>query len=269
MFPCSVLFTADGKFGKIEQYRVWLNNRKGGVMKEKEIYPLQSNSFHIQMLDFPEAAFYYEWQGENVICVFPGNGEDLIWSIEKKKLFIAKHIDNCQWLEEMGTHLLGIHVEAAVPVIYEETDLEKLFANLMQYNSFELRYNYVMKELPTVFTRRKMHPILYQAVIEIQKSQGQLVVEDLKAKINYNYSIRQLERIFKEMYGYGPKYFCRKERLLYMVEFLLKNSGRDIVSGIEHAGYSDRAHYQREFKKFMGMTPGEFLDKSVTVRRFG
>jgi AraC-like DNA-binding protein len=73
--------------------------------------------------------------------------------------------------------------------------------------------------------------------------------------------MRQLERLFKETYSYGPKQFCRKERILYMLEYMLEHSGSRIQWAVEQAGYSDRSHFQREFQHFFGMTPVQFLQK--------
>lgn len=221
-------------------------------------YRLFSEDMKIEELDCLEGGFYYEWKAECDFCLLPSNDIDYIWDTETHTLHVARYINQCQWIQGNGHSFLGIHVGTDISMIYEKERLENWFSQITVCEDVSYRIAKVKRELGEVIQRQKIHPVLNIAIEEICKSKGRIAIEDLKADIPYDYSIRQLERIFKEVYTYGPKQFCRKERFLFMVEFLMQNPEENIMKGLEEAGYSDRAHFQREFKKFCSMTPGEF-----------
>jgi methylphosphotriester-DNA--protein-cysteine methyltransferase len=161
---------------------------------------------------------------------------------------------------EINGAFFGIHFAPMSKVEWKEDKLNDLFYRLQQSENFERRLFQVRKEADRVFVEQKIHPVLQKAVEEIAQAKGLIDVEEVRSRLSYDYSLRQIERLFKEVYSYGPKQFCRKERILYMVEYLLQHSGMQVQAGVEQAGYSDRSHFQREFQHFFGMTPVQFLE---------
>lgn len=235
-------------------------------MKEKVCYKVFSDNIYIENLDGFSKAFYYEWKAESSFCLFPGNGCDYLWDMEQSALYVREHPDECLWLDGNGTYYLGMHFPADMVVRYNPDRLREWFLKLSSFENGNERRKCIRQDTRTYFIKEKMHPLLLEAVEEISKENGQIAVEGLLGKCSYDYSMRQVERIFKDAYGYGPKFFCRKERLLYMVERLLNDSKENIAFEAVEAGYSDRAHFQREFKKFMGMTPGQFVEKRLLFK---
>lgn len=75
-------------------------------------------------------------------------------------------------------------------------------------------------------------------------------------------SERQLERLFVERVGYGPKRYARVVRLWRAVHTLdaaqggASSSFADIAAA---SGYSDQAHLIREFRALCGVTPGAYV----------
>ncbi|HEY6557421.1 MAG TPA: AraC family transcriptional regulator [Polyangiaceae bacterium] len=72
-------------------------------------------------------------------------------------------------------------------------------------------------------------------------------------------SERQLERLFTERVGYGPKLYARVARLGRAVNMM--DSSQTAASFAEVAaasGYSDQAHLVREFRALSGVTPGAY-----------
>jgi AraC-like DNA-binding protein len=73
-------------------------------------------------------------------------------------------------------------------------------------------------------------------------------------------SARQVERLALRVYGASPKLLSRKYRALQAAVRL----GLDPDAGWEAAAagvFYDQSHFIRDFKTFVGMTPGQFTDK--------
>ncbi len=73
---------------------------------------------------------------------------------------------------------------------------------------------------------------------------------------------RQLERLFIERVGYGPKLYGRVARLWQAVR-LMEGAQRGAVGSFADvasaAGYSDQAHLVRDFRALTGVTPGAYV----------
>jgi len=85
-------------------------------------------------------------------------------------------------------------------------------------------------------------------------------------------SRRTLERMCARYFGFAPKMLLRRERFLRsLAQFTI--AGKENWSRALDDQYYDQAHFVREFKAFMGMTPTEYaeaphpiLDR-ITVQR--
>jgi AraC-like DNA-binding protein len=75
----------------------------------------------------------------------------------------------------------------------------------------------------------------------------------------FDMGLRQLQRIFRDYVGVGPKWVIQRYRL---VEAAARLNGRD--DSVDFAGlaldlgYSDQSHFIRDFKKMVGMTPADY-----------
>lgn len=89
-------------------------------------------------------------------------------------------------------------------------------------------------------------------------------VADLAAKINI--SSRSLERISLRAFGFPPKLLMRRQRFLRSLSQFLVNPS---LAWIDTLGeeYVDQAHFVRDFKKFMQMSPSAYaaLDHPVLL----
>jgi transcriptional regulator GlxA family with amidase domain len=68
--------------------------------------------------------------------------------------------------------------------------------------------------------------------------------------------VRQLQRSFLAETGLSPKEFYRLMRLRY-ARWLLLNSDRSVTVIAYECGFSDAAHFIRDFKAMYGLTPGQ------------
>ena len=71
--------------------------------------------------------------------------------------------------------------------------------------------------------------------------------------------MRQLERAFKKDLGVSPKAYMRLSRLSSVLQLLSQNPNLPLAQLSYLGGYSDQAHFNREFKRMTGIVPTKYL----------
>ncbi|QHL88350.1 helix-turn-helix domain-containing protein [Nibribacter ruber] len=71
--------------------------------------------------------------------------------------------------------------------------------------------------------------------------------------------VRQLERAFKKNLGLSPKTYMRLSRLSSVLQLLSQNPNLPLAQLSYLGGYSDQAHFNREFKQMTGIVPTKYL----------
>jgi AraC-like DNA-binding protein len=71
---------------------------------------------------------------------------------------------------------------------------------------------------------------------------------------------RQLQRIFKQKLGMSPKAYQRISRFRKAYHTIKENPATPWVEVVYRNGYSDQAHFIRDFKEFTGMPPAKYKD---------
>jgi AraC-like DNA-binding protein len=102
--------------------------------------------------------------------------------------------------------------------------------------------------------RREAHGEVVEAVRRVVASRGSEPVERIASRLLVGR--RQLERLFREQVGVGPKEFASLARLGWVVEQAKRQRGWAGVAAA--AGYADQAHFHRSFKARVGMTPAAY-----------
>lgn len=92
---------------------------------------------------------------------------------------------------------------------------------------------------------------------QISGSRGQLRVAE--AADIAGCSTRHIYREFADEVGIGPKRYARIMRIRITMKRMMESPYGHINSYMDGMGYSDQAHFQREFKWYTGYTPGSFL----------
>jgi AraC-like DNA-binding protein len=100
---------------------------------------------------------------------------------------------------------------------------------------------------------------LNRAAEIIRKRKGLISIEELASKVYI--STRQLEREFKEKIGIPPKSYMRIARLNEVNIAIKKGIRLNLTDLALSTGYSDQAHFIRDFKFFTGESPKGFLNK--------
>lgn len=74
-------------------------------------------------------------------------------------------------------------------------------------------------------------------------------------------TVRQLQRLFAEYVGVGPKWVIRRYRLHEVTERLAKGAEIDWSSLASELGYADQAHFVRDFKEMFGESPTWYAER--------
>jgi transcriptional regulator GlxA family with amidase domain len=86
----------------------------------------------------------------------------------------------------------------------------------------------------------------------LRRAGGELPVGAVASRVGL--SERQLERLFDERVGIGPKMFARVVRLERALAMIDRREGSWAQIAVQ-CGYSDQAHLTREFRALTGLTP--------------
>lgn len=71
---------------------------------------------------------------------------------------------------------------------------------------------------------------------------------------------RTLERLCRRHFGFAPKMLLRRQRFLRSLGRFMLKPKRTWSKALD-GQYFDQAHFVREFRSFMGMTPSEYADR--------
>ena len=106
------------------------------------------------------------------------------------------------------------------------------------------------QRLPRV---RGMHPAVAQALERFTSTANvrEVVTE-------YGYSHRRFIQLFRQAVGLTPKLYCRILRFQSVIDRISADRGASWVELALGAGYSDQPHFNREFREFAGLAPGEY-----------
>jgi AraC-like DNA-binding protein len=74
-------------------------------------------------------------------------------------------------------------------------------------------------------------------------------------------SVRGLQRLFAEYVGIGPKWVIRRYRLHEVTERLAQGVEVDWASLAADLGYTDQAHFVRDFKTMFGEPPTHYAQR--------
>ncbi|WP_201771883.1 AraC family transcriptional regulator [Kutzneria albida] len=81
-------------------------------------------------------------------------------------------------------------------------------------------------------------------------------VDELAARTGLG--VRQLQRLFAEHVGVGPKWVIRRYRLHEVTERLASGRSVDWAALAAELGYADQAHFSRDFADLVGETPAQY-----------
>src|SRR6266540_2829865 len=99
-------------------------------------------------------------------------------------------------------------------------------------------------------------PLVMEIVYAVAKDRGILKVEDLVDR--YGLNKRTLQRLFARYVGVSPKWVIQRYRLHEAAEQLAAGASFSQATIALNLGYSDQAHFVRDFKAIIGVSPAAY-----------
>lgn len=104
-------------------------------------------------------------------------------------------------------------------------------------------------------------------VADILEARGVIRIAELLSK--HAIHARRLERLFLDEVGLSAKALARIVRFNHAMRMIQRNPDIDLRALTYECGYSDQAHFTRNFREMFGMTPAEFKRRmKEALRRF-
>ncbi|MCC2545914.1 AraC family transcriptional regulator [Hymenobacter sp. BT175] len=111
---------------------------------------------------------------------------------------------------------------------------------------------------------RKAPRELPAILAHVEAEAGRPTVAELARR--FHVTERTLLRWYRHAVGVGPKQFGRIVRFVQAVQVLEQTSEAGWTEVLQACGYTDQAHFIREFRAFSGQSPGQFRTGYVVTR---
>ena len=108
-------------------------------------------------------------------------------------------------------------------------------------------------------------PMVTEMVYSVARDRGILTVDDLVER--YGMNKRKLQRLFAKYVGVSPKWVIQRYRLHEAAERLAADPSVAQSALAAELGYSDQAHFIRDFKAVVGTAPAAYARSARGARR--
>lgn len=132
------------------------------------------------------------------------------------------------------------------------------YDNLMNIEDIESKIHFIEEQLLQLMKERHFFSdkSIMASITAINQSQGRIFTKELANKIGL--SEKQFERRFSSTVGTTPKKYARIVRFKSILQSINNNPTESLTSLTYNFGYSDQAHFIKEFKYFSGITPQKY-----------
>jgi AraC-like DNA-binding protein len=137
---------------------------------------------------------------------------------------------------------------------------EQLYAARTDQNRVQLMDAYLLGRLPEVRTDLRC---AMRAARELSQAHGRLPIIELAERNGLHY--KRLERLFARHIGLSPKHFARVARLQHVLDVATAQPTLGLSAIAAVGGYSDQAHFNRDFRALIGRTPRDFFTERFAV----
>ena len=178
-----------------------------------------------------------------------------------QQLILPRKLNACGVLFRPGGAfpVLGVPMRELANIEFSRTfKLDQLYDRLSCLATLDEKIEYIESWLTRLLEAN--HPsstTTHAALMLFRHFACEQTIGEIAQRVNL--SERQLERLFGKEVGLSPKQYARLIRL-QRARHSLKQSTALSLTDISHTlGYYDQAHFNREFKALIGITPGDYL----------
>jgi AraC-like DNA-binding protein len=148
----------------------------------------------------------------------------------------------------------GVFQEEIYEILCRQKGAEQIYSVLNQI---------LMKKISEKKTNQ--HQLIENIIHHIKMNPHQSIPESAAA---LGYTQRHLNRLFKDHTGINPKLLGQIFRFEKASSYLYTHSKQDLSNIVSLLGYYDQSHFNREFKRFSGMTPLEYKKRAIDSANF-
>lgn len=161
----------------------------------------------------------------------------------------------------LGVPLSELRNEIAFLMASDYHKLLELYARLWELKNLASRINLIEIWLMERLTLGLTNPAIIRASLALQRESTLIAkVPDLASRLGI--SQRQLERLYHVHVGMTPKQYSQLLRL-EAARDALKRLGGDTTTNLAfELGYYDQAHFIREFKEVLQLTPFAYMKRN-------
>lgn len=116
------------------------------------------------------------------------------------------------------------------------------------------------------FETARSHFTIVEDIIKwIDANHGNVTIDEVAAK--FRVSRRYVETKFLEKVGVSPKFYARIRRFSYLSNIIVRSTDVNWQDIVHLGGFHDQSHLVKEFLKFNGMSPAEYVGNHKEIIR--
>jgi len=221
---------------------------------------------NVQLMFHYRKPFVVKDQNDNILAVQP---QSIISGLTNSYLDVSTHgeagviavtflpLGACNFFNFPMSEIEDSSIDLCDIYFKEIKEIEEQVCNAI---TLDERIQIIEKFLIRRFfpVRNYDYMLIHQAIKLINTNYGQINSNILSDKLFV--TTKTLERKFSAILGKSPKQYSKLVRYQSAVVDILRNPNINLTELAIRNGYYDQSHFIKDFKTFLGYTPGEFLE---------
>lgn len=154
---------------------------------------------------------------------------------------------------------ISILTDKTIPISeFTKENILSLEKTIFQKEDEESRINIIETWLEKILPERDPKIPLINTMIDKMKEDRTIQSVDQISKL-FSINLRSLQRLFREYVGVSPKWVIQRFRIQEVAERMEKEKTIPYAEMALELGYYDQAHFIKDFKNTIGLSPEEYL----------